>query len=160
MVTVFNGPLTGPPVGPPAGGATLTCRLDAKLELEIAQIDDPKERAEFLAGLGIAEPAIHVLTRLLYQALGYISFFTVGQDEVRAWTLRRGETALDAAHTIHSDLARGFIRAEVMKYDDLVAAGDTGHKAEVHLKQTGKLHLKGKDYRVEDGDIVHIRHSA
>ncbi len=153
LVTVFNGS---------AGNASgeLTCRLDAKLELEIAQIEDPKERAEFLAGIDIAEPAIHVLTRLLYKALGYISFFTVGEDEVRAWTLRQGETALDAAHTIHSDLARGFIRAEVMKYDDLIAAGDNGHKAEVHLKETGKLHLKGKDYIVEDGDIVHIRHSG
>ncbi len=169
LVTVFNGGLGGTGVPPvhlrqnqngQDARSTLTCELDAKLELEIAQIEDPKERAEFLAGLGIAEPAIHVLTRLLYKALGYISFFTVGEDEVRAWTLRQGETALDAAHTIHSDLARGFIRAEVMKYDDLIAAGDNGHKAEVHLKETGKLHLKGKDYIVEDGDIVHIRHSG
>jgi ribosome-binding ATPase YchF (GTP1/OBG family) len=153
LVTVFNGE-TGEIPG------NLTCRLDAKLELEIAQIEDPKERAEFLAGLGIAEPAIHALTRLLYQALGYISFFTTGEDEVRAWTLRQGETALDAARTIHSDLARGFIRAEVMKYDELIAAGETGHKAEVHLKETGQLLLKGKDYIIEDGDIVHIRHSG
>jgi ribosome-binding ATPase YchF (GTP1/OBG family) len=153
LVTVFNGN-AGNVSGP------LTCRLDAKLELEIAQIEDPKDRAEFLAGLGITEPAIHVLTRLLYQALGYISFFTTGEDEVRAWTIRRGATAVDAAHAIHSDLARNFIRAEVMKYADLIAAGDTGHKAEVHLKETGKLHLKGKDYLVEDGDIVHIRHSG
>jgi GTP-binding protein YchF len=145
------------------------CALCAKLELEVAQIEDPNERAEFLSALGIAEPAMHVLTRLLYNALGYISFFTVGDDEVRAWTLRHGETALDAAHTIHSDLARGFIRAEVMKCDDLFAAADSGgtrsvasvgHAAEVHLKETGKLLLKGKDYIVEDGDIVHIRHSG
>jgi ribosome-binding ATPase YchF (GTP1/OBG family) len=138
----------------------LTCRLDAKLELEVAQIEDANERAEFLAALGVEEPAIHLLTRLLYKALGYISFFTTGEDEVRAWTIRHGETALDAAHTIHSDLARGFIRAEVMKYPELIAAGDKGHAAEVHLKETGKLLLKGKDYIVEDGDIVHIRHSG
>jgi ribosome-binding ATPase YchF (GTP1/OBG family) len=153
LVTAFNG-------GSGDISGELACRLDAKLELEIAQIEDPKERAEFLAALGISEPAIHVLTRLLYKALGYISFFTTGEDEVRAWTLRQGSTAVDAAHAIHSDLARGFIRAEVMKYDELIAAGENGHKAEVHLKETGKLLLKGKDYIVEDGDIVHIRHSG
>ncbi len=141
-----------------AGG--IACALCAKLEIEVAQVEDPKERAAFLSALGIEEPAIHVLTRLLYQALGYISFFTTGEDEVRAWTIRQGSTAVDAAHAIHSDLARGFIRAEVMQYAELIAAGDTGHKAEVQLKETGKLHLKGKDYLVEDGDIVHIRHSG
>jgi GTP-binding protein YchF len=143
--------------------AGFTCELCAKVELEVAQIEDPNERAEFLAALDISEPAINVLTRLLYQALGYISFFTVGEDEARAWTIRRGSTALDAAHAIHSDLARGFIRAEVMTYEDLVAAGadsGSGHAAEVHLKGIGQLHLKGKDYIVEDGDIVHIRHSG
>jgi ribosome-binding ATPase YchF (GTP1/OBG family) len=153
LVTVLNGG-----TGAVTGG--LVCRLDAKLEAEVAQIEDPRERAEFLKELGVAEPAIHVLTRLLYQALGYISFFTTGEDEVRAWTIRRGATAVDAAHAIHSDLARGFIRAEVMKYPELIAAGATGHAAEIHLKETGKLLLKGKDYVVEDGDIVHIRHSG
>lgn len=138
----------------------LTCRFDAKLEAEVAQIENPQERAEFLRELGIEEPALHVLTRLLYRALGYISFFTTGEDEVRAWTIRNGATAVDAAHTIHSDLARGFIRAEVMQYTELVAAGSTGHAAEVRLKETGKLLLKGKDYIVADGDIVHIRHSG
>ncbi|MCS7048871.1 MAG: YchF family ATPase [Verrucomicrobiae bacterium] len=138
----------------------LTCRLNAKLEAEIAEIENPAERAEFLAALGIREPALHQLTRLLYRALGYISFFTVGPDEVRAWSIRHGATAVEAAHAIHSDLARGFIRAEVMKYDELIAAGSDGHKAEVHLKETGRLLLKGRDYVVEDGDIVHIRHSS
>jgi ribosome-binding ATPase YchF (GTP1/OBG family) len=150
-----------------AGGAEV-CELCAKLEAECAQFDEASERAEFLAALGITEPAIHVLTRLLYQALGYISFFTVGEDEVRAWTIHRGDPAVAAAHTIHSDLARGFIRAEVMKYDDIIATADAlpsddpqaGHHVEVRLKETGKLHLKGKEYVVEDGDIVHIRHSG
>lgn len=137
--------------------------LCAKLEIEVAQLESPEERAEFLQALGIGEPAIHVLTRLLYRALGYISFFTVGEDEVRAWTIRHGSTAVDAAHAIHSDLARGFIRAEVMKYEELIGAATgstTAHQAEVHLKETGKLLIKGKDYIVQDGDIVHIRHSG
>jgi hypothetical protein len=145
------------------GPGNEVCALSAKLESEVAQIGDPGERAEFLEALGIAEPAVNVLTRLLYKALGYICFFTVGEDEVRAWTIRRGGTAVDAAHAIHSDLARGFIRAEVMKCDDLLTAGaerGSGHAAEVQLKETAKLHLKGKDYIVEDGDIVHVRHSG
>jgi GTP-binding protein YchF len=145
------------------GPANEVCALCAKVEGEVAQIENPAERAEFLQALGIDEPAVHVLTRLLYKALGYICFFTVGEDEVRAWTIRRGGTAVDAAHAIHSDLARGFIRAEVMKCDELLAAGaerGSGHAAEVYLKETAKLHLKGKDYIVEDGDIVHIRHSG
>ncbi len=136
------------------------CELSAKTEAEVAQIEDPKERAEFLTALGIAEPALNVLTRQLYKALGYISFFTTGEDEVRAWTIRQGSTAVEAAYTIHSDIARGFIRAEVMKYDELIAAGMTGHAAEVKLKETGRLLVKGKDYLVEDGDTVHIRHSG
>lgn len=152
-----------------AAGANITgpgnevCALCARLEAEVARIEDPGERAEFLEALGIDEPAIHVLTRLLYKALGYIGFFTVGEDEVRAWTIRSGGTALDAAHAIHSDIAKGFIRAEVMKCHELLAAGaerGSGHAAEVHLKETARFHLKGKDYIVEDGDIVHIRHSG
>ena len=146
-----------------SGPGSEVCALCAKLEAEVAQIENHGERAEFLEALGIDEPAVHVLTRLLLKALGYICFFTVGEDEVRAWTIRRGGTAVDAAHAIHSDLARGFIRAEVMKCDDLLAAGadrGSGHAAEVHLKETAKFHLKGKDYIVEDGDIVHIRHSG
>ena len=156
-----RGKLTGP--------RSEICELCAKVEAEVAQIENPTERAEFLSALGITEPAIHVLTRFLYKALGYISFFTTGEDEVRAWTIRHGASAVDAAHAIHSDLARGFIRAEVMKYPDLIGAaeglsGDAAakawHHAEVKLKETGKLLIKGKDYIVEDGDIVHIRHSG
>lgn len=152
------------------GPRSEVCELSAKTETEVAQIEDPAERAEFLSALGVTEPAIHVLTRFLYKALGYISFFTTGEDEVRAWTIRHGATAVEAAHAIHSDIARGFIRAEVMKYGELTSAGETGlpaeasakagHAAEVKLKETGKLYIKGKDYIVEDGDIVHIRHSG
>ncbi len=145
------------------GPGNEVCALSAKVESEVAQIGDPVERAEFLQALGIEEPAVSVLTRLLYKALGYICFFTVGEDEVRAWTIRRGGSAVDAAGAIHSDLARGFIRAEVMKCDELLAAAaerGSGHAAEVHLKETARLHLKGKDYIVEDGDIVHVRHSG
>jgi ribosome-binding ATPase len=142
------------------GPRSEVCALSAKTEAEVAQIESPAERAEFLSALGVTEPAIHVLTRALYKALGYISFFTTGEDEVRAWTIRQGATAVEAAHAIHSDIARGFIRAEVMKYLDVIGAGDTGHAAEVKLKETGKLYLKGKEYIVEDGDTVHIRHSG
>lgn len=155
LVAAARARLTGP--------ANEVCALSARMEAEVAQIEDPAERDEFLRALGVEEPALHLLTRLLYKALGYICFFTVGEDEVRAWTIRRGSTAVEAAHAIHSDLARGFIRAEVMKCDDLLAAGaerGSGHAAEVHLKDTGRLHLKGKDYIVEDGDIVHIRHGG
>ena len=142
------------------GPRSEVCELCAKVEAEVSQIENVQERAEFLEALGVAEPAINVLTRRLYKALGYISFFTTGEDEVRAWTIRHGATSVDAAHAIHSDLARGFIRAEVMKYGELTGSGDTGHAAEVKLKETGKLLIKGKDYIVEDGDIVHIRHSG
>lgn len=155
-----NAPLLQSSKSKLTGPRSEVCELCAKVEAEVAQIENPAERAEFLQALGVEEPAIHVLTRLLYKALGYISFFTTGEDEVRAWTIRHGATAVDAAHAIHSDLARGFIRAEVMKYVELTGAGETGHAAEVHLKETGKLLLKGKDYIVEDGDIVHIRHSG
>jgi len=140
-----------------------TTQLCGKLEMEVSQIEDPEERTEFLAALDITEPAINILTRLLYKALGYISFFTVGEDEVRAWTIRKGATSVDAAYAIHSDIARGFIRAEVIHYDDLIEAaadGSDGHHAEVKLKEQGKFHVKGKEYIVEDGDIVHIRHSS
>ncbi len=112
------------------------CQLCAKLELEIAELESETERQVFLEDLGVEEPAIHVLTRLLYQALGYISFFTTGEDEVRAWSIRAGGTAVDAAYAIHSDLARGFIRAEVMAYSDLVAAG--GQRAQGRSGTQGK----------------------
>jgi len=123
-----------------------------RAESEIAALDDPDERADFMRDLGIETPALHLLTSSCISALGLMSFFTVGEDEVRQWFVRRGASAPEAAGVIHSDLQRGFIRAEVMKYDDLIAAG-----SEEKLKSTGKYYLKGKEYTVEDGDILTIR---
>ncbi|MDH4035909.1 MAG: DUF933 domain-containing protein [Candidatus Krumholzibacteria bacterium] len=127
-------------------------QLAVRAEAEIGQLDSAEERAAFMADLGITEPAMHLLTSRCIQALGLQSFFTVGEDEVRQWFVRRGALAPEAAGAIHSDLQRGFIRAELMKYDDLIAAG-----SEDKLKATGKYYLKGKDYPVEDGDILAIR---
>lgn len=127
-------------------------QISAKIEDELARLDSKEERDEFLKELGIDEPAIDKLTRLLYEALGLISFFTTVNKEVRAWTIKKGSTASQAAGTIHSDMERGFIRAEVIKYDDLIAMG-----SENKVKEAGKLMIKGKDYVVCDGDILHIR---
>lgn len=126
--------------------------VSAKLEAEIARLESDKEKQEYLKALGIAEPAIDVLTRLYMKALNLVSFFTVGPDEVRQWTIRVGSAAPAAAGAIHTDLERGFIRAEVMKYNDLAALGD-----EAKVKAAGKYYIKGKDYIVEDGDILNIR---
>jgi hypothetical protein len=127
-------------------------QIAARAEAEIARIDAAEERDAFMRDMGIAEPALHLLTSKCIDALGLQSFFTVGEDEVRQWFVRRGALAPEAAGAIHSDLQRGFIRAEVMKYDDLVSAG-----AEDRLKAAGKYYLKGKDYAVDDGDILTIR---
>lgn len=115
---------------------------------------DPAEEREFLEAMGIAEPARDRLIRAAYAALGYISFFTLGEDEVKAWTVRKGTTALGAAEKVHTEIARTFIRAEVIPFDEFKAAG--GWEA---AKAAGKMRLEGKDYVVHDGEIVHIRHS-
>jgi ribosome-binding ATPase len=127
-------------------------QIGARAEAEIAALDSAEEREAFMSDMGITETALHLLTSRCIDALGLQSFFTVGEDEVRQWFVRRGASAPEAAGAIHSDLQRGFIRAEVMKYEDLLAAG-----AEDKLKSTGKYYLKGKDYTVEDGDILTIR---
>ncbi|GBD19144.1 Ribosome-binding ATPase YchF [bacterium HR27] len=124
--------------------------LPGKLEAELAQLA-PDEAAAFMQELGISEPARNRVIRTSYRLLGLISFFTVGPDEVRAWTIRRGATAAEAAGTIHSDLAQGFIRAEVVHYDDLVRAGSLAE-----ARKLGALRLEGRNYVVEDGDVVHI----
>jgi len=124
----------------------------AKIESEIASLDTDSEKEEFLSALGIEEPAINVLTQACIKALNLISFFTVGQDEVRQWTLKAGSYAPQAAGTIHTDMEKGFIRAEVIKYQDLIDLG-----TEPKVKEAGKAHLKGKDYLIEDGDLLDIR---
>jgi ribosome-binding ATPase len=129
--------------------AMLVC---TQVESEIALLESEEERREFLEDLGITEAALGTLTRLCLEALGLISFFTVGKDEVRQWLVRRNSPAPVAAGVIHSDLQRGFIRAEVMRYEELVA-----HGSEAELKKAGKMYLQGKDYIVGDGDILNIR---
>ena len=126
--------------------------VSAKVESEIAQLDSEEEKKEFRADLGIEEPALGILTRLCLTALGRMSFFTVGEDEVHQWLVRTGSTAPEAAGAIHSDLQKGFIRAEVIKYGELLEYG-----SEAELKKQGKLYVQGKDYIVEEGDILNIR---
>ena len=133
--------------------ATRLMSLQGKLEMEIAQLE-PDEAAMFMEEFGIGEPALNRLIRASYELVGLQSFFTVGEDEVRAWTVRQGANAVEAAGAIHSDLARGFIRAEVVSYADLMAAGSM-----VEAKKAAALRLEGKDYVVKDGDILHVRFS-
>lgn len=124
--------------------------LAGKIEAEIAQLA-PEDAAAFLEDLQIAEPGRGRVIRLTYQLLGLISFLTAGEDECRAWTIRRGATAVEAAGTIHSDLARGFIRAEVVSYEDLLAAGSMAE-----ARRRGLLRSEGKAYEVRDGDVVEV----
>jgi len=125
--------------------------LQCELEAEIAQLP-PDEAREFLKEYGIEEPSLNRMIRLSYDLLGLQSFFTVGPDEVRAWTVRRGALAPEAAGEIHTDLQKGFIRAEVVAYTDLIAVGGM-----VEAKGKGKLRLEGKEYPVLDGDILNIK---
>ena len=125
--------------------------LAGKVEMEVAQLDE-NDRGAFLKEIGIQEPARERFIRASYRLLDLISFLTTGEDEVRAWTISQGTIARKAAGKIHSDLERGFIRAEVIAYDDFVVLG-----SEAKCKEAGKLRLEGKDYIVQDGDIIHFR---
>jgi ribosome-binding ATPase len=125
--------------------------LAGKVEMEIAQLDEG-DRVAFLKEIGIDEPARERFIRASYALLNLISFFTAGEDEVRAWTITRGTVAKKAAGKIHSDIERGFIRAEVIAYDEFIAYG-----SEAKCKEAGKLRLEGKDYPVKDADIIHFR---
>lgn len=125
--------------------------LQGKLEMDIVQLP-PEDAPVFMSEYGIEELGLERVIRLSYDLLGLHSFFTIGDDEVRAWALRRGGTALEAAGTVHTDMQKGFIRAEVVPHADLVALGGF---AEARSK--GKLRLEGKEYVVQDGEIVHIR---
>jgi GTP-binding protein YchF len=128
-----------------------TMALSARLEAEVAELD-PADRAAFLDDLGLRETARDRFIRASYALLDLISFLTTGEDECRAWPIRRGTTALKAAGKIHSDIERGFIRAEVTAYEDFIRLG-----SEAKCREAGKLRLEGKDYVVKDGDIAHFR---
>jgi GTP-binding protein YchF len=130
---------------------TLSVVVCAKIELEIAQLE-PADAAAFLADLGLAESGLDRVIRASYDLLGYISFFTVGPDECRAWSIPLGTAAQIAAGEIHSDIARGFIRAEVVRYEDLIARGTIAA-----CREAGELRLEGKDYIVKDGDVINFR---
>ena len=129
-------------------------QISAKIEAEISALSRD-ERQAFLQELKIKEPALNLLSQMCFEALGLISFFTCGDTEVRQWTVRRNSSAPEAAGVIHTDMQRGFIRAEIIKFDDLMACG-----SENAVKQAGKMHLKGKDYIIEDGDIMYVRFSV
>jgi ribosome-binding ATPase YchF (GTP1/OBG family) len=125
--------------------------IDAKLELELAQLE-PDERDVFMADLGLKESGRNRIIRQAYDAVGIITFFTAGEPEVRGWNLEGGATAVEAAGKIHTDLAKGFIRAEVTAFDDLRQAGSLKEAKAKHL-----MRLEGKDYIVKDGDIIYFR---
>jgi ribosome-binding ATPase len=128
-----------------------TIALNAKLEAEIAELDSD-DRQAFLDDLGIERPALDQVSLAAYAALDLIPFFTSGEKETRAWTIRRGQNAQEAAGKIHTDLARGFIRAEVIEYERLVEAG-----GEVEAKRRGWIRVEGRDYVVKDGDVLNVR---
>lgn len=126
--------------------------IAAKAESEIAELEDPEDRIAFLSELNLTEPGVNKLIRSAFSILNLEVFFTAGPKEVRAWTIRKGATAPEAAGVIHSDLQRGFIRAEVIKYADYIH-----YKTEAACRDAGKLSIEGKNYIVADGDILHIR---
>jgi GTP-binding protein YchF len=130
---------------------TKVVTLCGKIEMEIAQLN-PAEAREFLDDLGIEEPALNKLIHLSYELLGLISFLTCGEDEVRAWTIKKGTNAQQAAGKIHSDIERGFIRAEVIRFDDFISSGSMSA-----ARDKGLLRLEGKTYEVRDGDIINFR---
>ena len=133
------------------GENTPLLNICAGLELEISRLS-PEDRVDFLQDLNLQETGLSSLARAAYEKLGLISFFTVGDDEVRAWTIRQGTTAQKAAGKIHTDLERGFIRAEVFHYEDIFRLGNVAG-----LREKGLFRLEGKEYIVKDGDIITIR---
>ncbi len=133
-----------------AEGAPMV-EISGKVESELVALAPP-ERKEYLDALGLAEPGLDRLVHAGYRLLGLLTFFTVGEDECRAWTVRRGARAPQAAGVIHSDFERGFIKAEVVRYEDLVALG-----SEAAARSQGKLRMEGKEYVVEDGDVMHFK---
>jgi GTP-binding protein YchF len=136
------------------GPHTRAVPICAKIELEIAQLD-PADAAAFMTDLGLKESGLDRVIRASYDLLGYISFFTVGEDENRAWSIPRHTNAQNAAGEIHSDIQRGFIRAEVCRYDHLLARGSIAA-----CRDHGELRLEGKEYTVLDGDVINFRHAT
>lgn len=128
--------------------------VSARVEAELAELE-AEERAEYLASLGVTSSGLERLIAAAYRLLGLITFLTVGPSEARAWTVREGATAPEAAGTIHSDFERGFIKAEVVSYDDYVAGG-----GEAGARDAGRLRVEGREYRVVDGDVIHFRHNV
>jgi hypothetical protein len=141
------------PVENPMPYAVATIKLSAKLEADLSQLSG-EDQNTFLEEFGLAEPVRGRFLRSCMQALGLISFLTTGEDESRAWPIRKGTVAVDAAGVIHSDIARGFIRAETVSFEDLKTAGDM-KTSRAH----GKVRLEGKEYVVKDGDVVNVRFS-
>jgi GTP-binding protein YchF len=137
-----------------AHAATKAVALCGKIELEIAQLESA-DAVAFLADLGLTESGLDRVIRTSYDLLGYMSFFTVGEDECRAWSIARGTPAQLAAGEIHTDIARGFIRAEVVAYDALIARGSMAA-----CRDHGEVRLEGKEYVVQDGDIINFRHAT
>ena len=125
-----------------------------RLEAELSEMDE-KEAAELLASYGLKEPGLNRLIRATYDLLGLIQFFTAGEPEVRAWTIRKGATAVKAAGAIHSDIEKGFIRAEVVRWNDLLAAGSLAA-----AREKAQVRLEGKEYVVQEGDVILFRHSG
>ena len=126
--------------------------LDAKFEAELVELGDDDEAREMLAEMGIDEPGLDVLARVGFETLGLQTYLTAGPKEARAWTIKKGATAPEAAGVIHTDFQRGFIKAEIVSYDDLVAAGSMSA-----AKSAGKVRMEGKDYVMVDGDVVEFR---
>ena len=126
--------------------------ISAAIEAELVQLPDPEEKADFLASLGLEEPGLDKVIRAGYGLLGLLTFFTVGPKEARAWTVRKGASAPEAAGVIHTDFQRGFIRAETIDYNSFVSLG--GEQA---AKDAGKMRQEGKDYILQDGDVLHFR---
>ncbi|MGH9468119.1 MAG: DUF933 domain-containing protein [Terriglobales bacterium] len=141
----------GEALAAPNTGATAMC---GKIEAEIAGLP-PEDAAEFLAGYGMTETGVARVAQAIYSLLGLVSFFTAGEDECRAWTIPRGTPAAEAAGVIHTDLSKHFIRAEVIGWKELLELG-----SESAARQQGKLRLEGKEYVVQDGEVMHIRHSG
>ena len=126
--------------------------LATALEAEIAELDTQEERDMFLQDVGLTEPGVNKLIRQAYSLLNLETFLTAGPKEVRAWTYHKGAKAPQAAGVIHTDFEKGFIKAEVIKYEDYIAYG-----SEVAVKEAGKMSMEGKDYVVQDGDIMHFK---